>query len=96
MAHDIKEHDIPKELVVNTDHAQGVLAQGSNFTWAKTGSKQISIVGAEEKQAITIVTSISSRGVLLPFQAVYEGNQQFHALNNQKIVTPKQPTQAFG
>jgi len=30
-------------------------------------------VGAEEKRAITIVTSISSSGVLLPFQAVYEG-----------------------
>ena len=73
MAHDIKEHDIPKELVVNTDQAQGVLTQGSNFTWAKTGSKQISIVDAEEKQAITIITSISGSGVLLPFQAVYEG-----------------------
>jgi hypothetical protein len=49
MAHDIKEHDILEELVVNTDQAQGILAHGSNFMWAKTGSKQISIVGAEEK-----------------------------------------------
>lgn len=73
MAHDIKEHDIPEELVVNTDQAQGILAQGSSFTWAKTGSKQVSVVGAEEKRAITIVTSVSSSGVLLPFQAVYEG-----------------------
>jgi hypothetical protein len=73
MAHDIKEHDIPEELVVNTDQAQGVLTQGSNMMWVKTGSKQISVVGAEEKQAITIVILISSSRVLLPFQAVYEG-----------------------
>jgi hypothetical protein len=49
MAHDINEHDIPEELVVNTNQAQDVLAQGSNFTWAKTGLKQVSVVGAEEK-----------------------------------------------
>jgi len=49
MAHDIKEHDIPEELVVNTDQAQGVLPQGSNLMWMKTGSKQISVVGAGEK-----------------------------------------------
>jgi hypothetical protein len=49
MAHDIKEHDIPVELLINADQAQGIYAQGCNFTWAKTGSKQISVIGAEEK-----------------------------------------------
>ena len=73
MAHDIKEHDIPEALQVNTDQAQGVYAQGSSFTWAKTGSKQISVVSAEEKRATIIFTSISASSVLLPFQAVYEG-----------------------
>lgn len=73
LAHDIKEHDIPVELHVNTDQSQGVYAQGCNFTWAQTGSKQVSVVSAEEKRAMTIVISVSSSGVLLPFQAVHEG-----------------------
>jgi hypothetical protein len=73
LAYNIKEHDIPAELHVNTDQAQGVFAQGCHFTWAQTGSKQVSVVGAEEKRAMTIVVSVSSSGVLLPFQAVYEG-----------------------
>lgn len=73
LAHDIKEHDIPVELHVNTDQSQGAFAQGSSFTWAKTGSKQVSIIGAEEKRAHTIVVSVSNSGVLLPFQAIYEG-----------------------
>ena len=73
LAHDIKEHDIPVELHINTNQSQGVFAQGSSFIWTKTGSKQVSVVGAEEKHAHTIVVSVSSLGVLLPFQVVYEG-----------------------
>jgi hypothetical protein len=80
LAHDIKEHDIPAELHVNTDQSQGVYAQGCNFTWAQTGSKQVSVVGAEEKRAMTIVVSVSSSGVLLPFQAVYEGKSSVSCL----------------
>ncbi|KZP08147.1 hypothetical protein FIBSPDRAFT_761870, partial [Athelia psychrophila] len=37
------------------------------------GSKQVPIIGAEEKCAMTIVASVSASGVLLPWQAVYEG-----------------------
>jgi hypothetical protein len=73
LVHDIKEHDIPTEIHINMDQAQGVYAQGCNFTWAQTGSKQVSVVGAEEKRVMTIVVSVSSSGMLLPFQAVYEG-----------------------
>lgn len=73
MAHDTKEHDIPAELRVNSDQAQGVFAQGCDFTWAATGSKQVPIIGAEEKRAMTIVASVSASGELLPFQAVYGG-----------------------
>jgi hypothetical protein len=73
LVYDIKEHNIPTELHVNTDQAQGVYARGCNFTWAQTGSKQVSVVSAEDKRTTTIVVSVSSSGVLLPFQAVYEG-----------------------
>jgi hypothetical protein len=73
IAYNIKDEDIPAELYVNTDQTQVILAQGSNLTWAETGTKQVSVVGAEEKRAITIVVSVSCSGELLPFQAIYHG-----------------------
>jgi hypothetical protein len=94
LVHDIKEHDIPTELHVNMDQARGVYAQGCNFTWAQTGSKQVSVVGAEEKRVMTIVVSVSSSGVLLPFQAVYEGKSSVSCPKNQQISTLKQLRQA--
>ncbi|KZP29506.1 hypothetical protein FIBSPDRAFT_716960, partial [Athelia psychrophila] len=73
MATEIRDRGIPAELIVNTDQSQGVYAQGCNLTWAATGSKQVPIIGAEEKRAMTVVVSVSASGVLLPFQAVYGG-----------------------
>jgi hypothetical protein len=73
LAHDIKEEDIPAALYVNTDQTQAVYAQGSNLTWTQTGSKQVSVVGEDEKRAFTAVVSISNSGELLPFQAIYMG-----------------------
>lgn len=69
----IKEHDIPSELFVNTDQTQVVYAPGSKLTWAKKGSKQVSVVGLEEKRAMTLVVSVGNSGQLLPFQAIYSG-----------------------
>jgi hypothetical protein len=73
IAQDIKEEDIPAALYVNTDQTQAVYAQGSNLTWAQTGSVQVSVVGEDEKRAFTAVVSVSNSGVLLPFQAIYMG-----------------------
>ncbi len=73
LAHDIKEYDVPSSLFVNTDQTNMVYAQGTKFTWAKTGSKQVSVNGTEEKRAVTLCVSVSNSGVLLPFQAVYVG-----------------------
>ncbi|KAH7917193.1 hypothetical protein BV22DRAFT_1026850 [Leucogyrophana mollusca] len=73
IAYSIKEEDVPAELYVNTDQTQVVFSQGSNLTWAKTGAKQVSVIGAEEKRAITVVVSVANNGILLPFQAIYQG-----------------------
>ncbi|KAE9395334.1 hypothetical protein BT96DRAFT_958536 [Gymnopus androsaceus JB14] len=64
-AYVIKEEDIPAELWVNSDQTQIVYAPGDKMTWAPTGAKQVSLVGADEKRAFTLM--------LLPFQAVYQG-----------------------
>jgi hypothetical protein len=73
IAYAIKEEDIPPDLYVNLDQTQGVLAQSTNLTWATTGAKQVSVIGLEEKRAMTIVVSIANSGKLLSFQGVYQG-----------------------
>ena len=42
----------------------------------KSGAKQVSTVGQEEKQAFTLVPSISVSGVLLPMQAIFMGKMK--------------------
>jgi hypothetical protein len=56
---------------VNSDQTNNVYAPGNKMTWAKAGAKQVSLVGVEEKQAFTVMASVSSDGKLLPFQAIY-------------------------
>jgi hypothetical protein len=73
IAYGMKEEDIPAELLVNSDQTQVVYAQGSKLTWTKTGSRQVTVVGEDEKRAFTVVVSISNSGELLPFQAIYQG-----------------------
>lgn len=73
IAHGIKEEDIPAPLLVNTDQTQVVYAPGSKLTWAKTGSRQVTVIGEDEKRAFTVLVSVSNSGELLPFQAIYQG-----------------------
>jgi hypothetical protein len=73
LAQDVKEWDIPPELYVNSDQTQVTYSQGSRMSYAPTGAKQVSVVGEEEKRAITGMTSISNSGILLPFQVIYMG-----------------------
>ena len=72
-AHIIKEEDIPVPLIVNSDQTAVVYGPGSKLTWAPRGSKQVSLIGADEKRAFTALLSISANGYALPIQAVFEG-----------------------
>ncbi|KAJ8592551.1 hypothetical protein M405DRAFT_686519, partial [Rhizopogon salebrosus TDB-379] len=74
LAYTMKEEDIPTPLYINSDQTQVVYAQGSSLTWAKTGSKQVSTIGNDEKRAFTVVVSISNDGTMLPLQAIYQGS----------------------
>ncbi|PPR06360.1 hypothetical protein CVT26_004633 [Gymnopilus dilepis] len=69
----IKEYDIPMGLYVNFDQTQVVYVAGNRMTWAQTGSKQVGMVGMDEKRAFTLVVGVAADGTLLPFQAVYLG-----------------------
>ena len=73
IAYGIKEEDIPAPLLVNSDQTQVVYAPGSKLTWAKTGSRQVTVIGEGEKQAFMVLVSISNSGELLLFQVIYQG-----------------------
>jgi hypothetical protein len=72
-AYVVKEEDIPSALYVNSDQTQNNYAPGDKITWAPTGSKQVSVIGKEEKRAFTVMVSVASNGNLLPMQAIYTG-----------------------
>jgi hypothetical protein len=76
IAYGIKEEDIPAELFINSDQTQVIYAQGSKLTWTKTGSRQVTVIGEDEKRVFTVVVSVSNSGELLPFQAIYQGVQR--------------------
>ncbi|KAF8233305.1 hypothetical protein L208DRAFT_1267464 [Tricholoma matsutake] len=74
MAYSIKDESIPSELMANSDQTQLTLAQGCHMTYAKVGSKQVSTIGTEEKQAITVMVTFTNDSKVLPFQAIYKGS----------------------
>ncbi|EJD45074.1 hypothetical protein AURDEDRAFT_19754, partial [Auricularia subglabra TFB-10046 SS5] len=67
------KHWIPGALWVNTDQTQLKYAFGTDCTWDETGTKQVSVLGQEEKRAFTLNVGVSLSGELLPFQAMYQG-----------------------
>jgi hypothetical protein len=69
----IKEHRIPAALVVNADQTGVVYLPGSRMTYAPRGSKQVGLIGNEEKRAFTALLAVSAAGDALPIQCVYEG-----------------------
>jgi hypothetical protein len=73
LACSIRDDDIPACCIVNADQTQVVYNMGNNVTWAPTGEHQVSVVGVEEKRALTLLQGISMSGEVLPFQAIYVG-----------------------
>jgi hypothetical protein len=73
IAYAIKEYDVPSSLFVNSDQTQLLYAPGDKMTWTDTNSKQVELVGAEEKRAFTVMVSVANDGTALPFQAIYQG-----------------------
>ncbi|KAF9473729.1 hypothetical protein BDN70DRAFT_908782 [Pholiota conissans] len=71
--HCIQTENIPSVLILNSNQMQVCFAQGCNSTYAPIGSKHVTIVGSEEKWAITVLVSLTNNGVVLPFQAIHKG-----------------------
>jgi hypothetical protein len=60
-------------FLVNIDQTNIRFQSISCSTFEEKGSKQVAVVGAEEKRAFTLVVGVSASGHLLPFQAIYQG-----------------------
>ena len=45
----------------------------SEWTLAEQGSRQVPVVGKEDKREITVLLAVSATGVLLPPQVIYQG-----------------------
>ncbi|KAJ7083055.1 hypothetical protein B0H15DRAFT_760336, partial [Mycena belliarum] len=55
------------------DQTGVVYLPGARMTYAPRGSKQVGLIGNEEKRAFTTLLAVSAAGDLLPPQCVYEG-----------------------
>lgn len=55
------------------DQTQTIYSDGFVLTYAERGAKQVSVVGAEEKRAFTLLAGIAGGGEVLPLQAIYQG-----------------------
>ena len=74
LVYTISENSITIELSVNTDQTLVTYAAGATETYAPKGSKQVEVVGKDEKRGFTLVVGISMNGDALPFQAIYAGS----------------------
>ena len=45
-------------------------------TWERKGSKDIKVVGLEDKRQVTICVSLASDGVLLPMKVIFTGKKK--------------------
>jgi hypothetical protein len=64
------------EFLVNIDQTNIVYQPASGYTYEVIGSKQVDVVGQEEKRACTLLTGISAAGDLLPLQIVLVGKSK--------------------
>ncbi|KAF9791281.1 hypothetical protein BJ322DRAFT_989868, partial [Thelephora terrestris] len=69
----ISQFHVPKFLIVNSDQTGAQYSAGGQETYAPIGSKQVEVIGKDEKRSSTLMVGISMSGEVLPFQAVYAG-----------------------
>ena len=64
---------VPPDLIINWDQTGSKLVPVSSWTMAKEGSKQVLVVGKEDKREIMVLLAITASGTLLPPQVIYQG-----------------------
>ena len=69
----VREHKIPPELILNWDQTGAKFVPTSEWTLAEEGSRQVDIVGKEDKREMTVLLTCVMSGSLLPPQLIYAG-----------------------
>lgn len=69
----IKDHDIPKDLILNLDQTPLSYVSPGKYTFNPIGAKTVPIKGIDDKRQITATFSVSMTGTFLPIQLIYEG-----------------------
>ena len=69
----ISKYNIRAVFVVNSDQTLIYFSAGAEETYAAIGSKQVEVVGKDEKRGFTLMVGISMSGEVLPFQAIFSG-----------------------
>lgn len=49
----VSDYDIPPELIINFDQANVNIVPVGDYTLEKSGSKQVQIIGLEDKQQVS-------------------------------------------
>ncbi|KAJ8586621.1 hypothetical protein M405DRAFT_743310 [Rhizopogon salebrosus TDB-379] len=61
---------------VNIDQTNVIYQPSNTSTYEVKGSKQVAVLGQDEKRAFTVVVGISASGDALPFQVIYGGKSK--------------------
>jgi len=61
---------------VNWDQTVVLLVSSSKYSMAAVGSKQVSVVGGDDKRQITALLTITASGILLAPQLIYQGTTE--------------------
>lgn len=69
----IRFYGIPSFFVLNMDETGVLLQPGGDITYNETGARDVAITGVEDKRQFTLKCTISMRGDLLPFVALWRG-----------------------
>lgn len=66
-------HKVHPSLVINMDQTGVHLAPVDNRTYSERGSKDVKLIGADDKRQITACLASSLHGDLLPLQLIFQG-----------------------
>ncbi len=71
ITNEVQSNSIPLALVLNWDQTGSKLVPVSEWTLEKEGTKQIPVVGKDDKREITVLITVAATGDMLPPQVIY-------------------------
>ena len=70
-----EKHNIPELLMISSDQTPSIYFQVGRFTMAPQGAKKVGMVGIADKRINTLTLTVTVDGKTLPYQAIYQKEQ---------------------